>query len=199
MRGPQRFPDAFRAHRCLFVNVPGCESEAVYAALFGANSPGPVPLRWYEERFAPEFATSFKFAFVRDPLERAYVTWARWREARLFQAAESSASLDEEEDFDAFVEGLAPPDLQDRLDFRPQTDFLEDSQGRVRLDFIGHYESLMRDFQSMADFLCLPAVLPWSAPAYERTPRSSRYAVGPLARKRLRQLYQRDYEVLGYA
>lgn len=199
LRGPARLPEPFRANRCLFINVFGCEGDAVHAALFGHTNPGHVPLRWYEHKFPEHYAGAFKFAFVRDPVERAYVAWARLMEARLFQAAEACEDMDADEGFDGFVaHTLTPEVLRTYPEFAPQTDFLVDAQGVLRLDFIGYYETLMRDFGSLRDFLCIPAVLPWSAPAYERTPQRVRYAVGPAARKRLRQLYARDYELLGY-
>lgn len=199
-RGPRRLPEPFRTNRCLFINVFGCEGDAIHAALFGATNPGHVPLRWYERMFPEHYATSFKFAFVRDPVERAYVAWARLMEAELFRAAEAATDMDADEGFDRFVaRWMTPATILNHPEFAPQSDFLVDARGDLKLDFLGHYETLLRDFGSLRDFLCIPAVLPWSDTAYERTPQRVRYAVGALTRKRLRTLYAQDYELLGYA
>jgi hypothetical protein len=199
-RGPARLPEPFRANRCLFINVFGCEGDAIHTALFGTTNPGHVPLRWYERRFPEHYATSFRFAFVRDPVERAYVAWARLMEAQLFQAAEASRDMDADEGFDRFVaRWMTPSTIRNHPEFAPQSEFLIDAKGEMKLDFLGHYETLMRDFGSLRDFLCIPAVLPWSDTAHERTPQRVRYTVSALTRKRLRTLYARDYEWLGYA
>ncbi|WP_263261288.1 sulfotransferase family protein [Pseudomonas sp. RIT-PI-S] len=195
---PGRFPEPFRENRCLFINIPGCEGCTIHASLFGRWNPGHVPLRWYERQFPKEYAASFKFAFVRDPVDRVYVAWARWMEARLFVTAECGEGVDLEEGFDGFVDRwMHEEHIHDHADFAPQADFLTDKQNRLTLDFIGRYETLERDFGSLRDFLCIPATLPWSAPAYERTP-GARYAVSAWARRRIRQVYARDYELLGY-
>jgi hypothetical protein len=195
---PARLPQPFRVNRCLFINLPGCEGGAIHTALFGGWDPGHVPLSWYERRFPREYAASFTFTFVRDPVERVYVAWARWMEARLFVTAESGEDFDPGEGFEGFVSRwLREEHIHRHVDFAPQADFLTDARGALKLDFIGRYESLERDFGSLRDFLCIRATLPWSAPAYERAP-GARYAVSSWARKRIRQVYAQDYALLGF-
>lgn len=195
---PNRFPPAFRAKRCLFLNVPHCEGEVIHSALFGGWNPGHVPLRWYEQQFPQECAGSFTFTFVRDPVERVYVAWARWMESRLFVTAESGEDFDMDEGFEGFVSRwLREEHVRGHVDFAPQTDFLLNAQGALTLDFIGRFDRLERDFASLRDFLCVSAELPWSALAYER-PRGARYAVSTWARKRIRQVYAADYTLLGF-
>jgi hypothetical protein len=195
---PTRYPEPFRANRCLFVNIPGCEGDTIHAALFGGWPPGPVPLRWYERQFPKHYAASFKFTFVRDPVERVYVAWARWMEARVFVTAESGEGLDTDEGFDGFVSRwLREEHIHEHVDFAPQTDFLLDAQGALTLDFIGRFENLKRDFGSLRDFLCTGTSLPWSAPAYERPP-GSRFPVSAWARRRIRQVYAQDYALLDF-
>jgi hypothetical protein len=157
-------------------------------------------LYWYEQQFPEQFAASFKFTFVRDPLERAYSAYAFLRGNELDRRDKAAQKLvSHYRDFDDFVgRWLHPENIHKQLHFAPQTDFLTDSLGHLAPDFIGHQEHLERDFQFVCEQLGQSVVLPHVNASRQRLPMRARDFCSVRTRRLVRRVYQRDYEMLGY-
>ncbi|WP_223555227.1 sulfotransferase family 2 domain-containing protein [Pseudomonas sp. BF-R-01] len=194
------FPQPFTQRSCLFIHVPKCAGSSVCAALFDGWSPGHLPLYWYEQQFPEQFADSFKFAFVRDPLERAYSAYAFLRGNELSLRDRPAQKLvSHYRDFDDFVaRWLHPETIQRQLHFAAQTDFLTDSFGHLALDFIGYQEHLERDFQRVCEQVGDAVPLPHINSSQQRRATPARDFCSVRTRRLVRRVYQRDYEMLGY-
>ena len=194
------FPKAFQQHACLFIHVPKCAGSSVCEAMFDGWRPGHLPLYWYQEQFPQQFATAWKFAFVRDPLERAYSAFAFLRGNELSGRDQAAQQLVRQyRDFDDFVlRWLHPENIPRQLHFAAQTDFLTDSLGHLALDFIGYQEHLQRDFQLVCEQLGLDSQLPHVNSSRQRQPMPAREFCTTRTRRLVRRVYQRDYELLGY-
>ena len=194
------FPQAFQQRSCLFIHVPKCAGSSVCTALFDGWRPGHLPLYWYEEQFPEQFANAFKFAFVRDPLERAYSAYAFLHGNELSARDHMAQRLVRQyRDFDAFVaRWLHPETIARQLHFAAQTDFLTDSLGHLALDFIGYQEHLTRDFRLVCEHLGLTGELPHVNGSRERQSLPAREFCTVRTRRLVRRVYQRDYELLGY-
>jgi hypothetical protein len=195
-----RFPQAFSRQSCLFIHVPKCAGSSVCAALFDGWSPGHLPLYWYEQQFPREFSSSFKFAFVRDPLERAYSAYAFLRGNRLGNRDQAAQALvSHYRDFDDFVSRwLRPENTPRQMHFAAQSDFLTDSLGRLSMDFIGYQEHLERDFHLLCDHLGVTSQLPRLNVSQHRHAQPVRELCTVRTRRLVRRVYERDYEMLGY-
>lgn len=195
-----RYPQPFAQHSCLFVHVPKCAGSSVCKALFDGWRPGHLPLYWYEQQFPEQFDASFKFAFVRDPLERAYSAYAFLRGNELGRRDQPAQKLvSHYRDFDDFVaRWLHPETIRRQLHFTPQTDFLTSSLGHLALDFIGYQEHLARDFRLVCERLGHSAQLPRINTSQQRHPAPVRDFCSVRTRRLVRRAYQRDYEMLGY-
>ncbi|MHC8289316.1 sulfotransferase family 2 domain-containing protein [Pseudomonas sp. XS1P51] len=194
------FPKPFEQRSCLFIHVPKCAGSSICAAMFDNWRPGHLPLYWYEQQFPEQFAASFKFAFVRDPLERAYSAYAFLRGNALGRRDQEAQKLvSHYRDFDDFVgRWLHPETIQRQMHFAAQTDFLTDSLGHLALDFIGYQEHLAQDFQRVCEHLGHVAVLPHVNSSQQRRPLLARDFCSVRTRRLVRRVYQRDYEMLGY-
>lgn len=199
MSANTRYPDYFRKLGCLFIHVPKCAGSSLCAALFGSGRPGHLPLYWYEQQFPEEYANSFKFSFVRDPLERAYSAYAYLRGNPLAKRDMAAHRLvSQYRDFDDFVgRWLSAENLHKQLHFVPQSDFLCDSLGHLALDFIGRQEHLEEDFRMLRARLNLDVQLP-HLNASQTRPSSARDLCSTRTRRLVRRAYQRDYQLLGY-
>ncbi|VVP96742.1 hypothetical protein PS918_03764 [Pseudomonas fluorescens] len=200
MSASLRYPRHFTQRSCLFIHVPKCAGSSVCVALFDGWTPGHLPLYWYEQQFPEQFAHSFKFAFVRDPLERAYSAYAYLRGNTLSRRDQPAQQLVRHyRDFDDFVaRWLHPETIQRQLHFAAQTDFLTDSLGCLALDFIGYQEHLERDFKRVCEQLGHEALLPHVNISQQRHPVLARGFCSTRTRRLVRRVYQRDYEMLGY-
>ena len=132
--------------------------------MFDGWRPGHLPLYWYQEQFPQQFATAWKFAFVRDPLERAYSAFAFLRGNELSGRDQAAQQLVRQyRDFDDFVlRWLHPENIPRQLHFAAQTDFLTDSLGHLALDFIGYQEHLHATFSWSASSWVWPVSCPTS-------------------------------------
>ncbi|MCU0118136.1 sulfotransferase family protein [Pseudomonas sp. B2M1-30] len=194
------FPKAFERRACLFIHVPKCAGSSVCTAMFDGWRPGHLPLYWYEEQFPEQFAAVYKFAFVRDPLERAYSAYAFLRGNELSGRDHAAQQLVRNyRDFDEFVaRWLHAETIPRQLHFAAQTDFLTDSLGHLALDFIGYQEHLERDFGLVCEQLGLASQLPRINVSRQRRPMLAREFCTLRTRRLVRRVYQRDYELLGY-
>ncbi|WP_025110195.1 sulfotransferase family 2 domain-containing protein [Pseudomonas sp. H1h] len=194
------FPQAFQQRSCLFIHVPKCAGSSICTAMFDGWRPGHLPLYWYEAQFPAQFASAFKFAFVRDPLERAYSAYAFLRGNALSARDHPAQQLVRKyRDFDDFVaRWLHPETIARQLHFAPQTDFLVDSLGHLALDFVGYQEYLTRDFGLVCAQLGLDSQLPHVNSSRERQSMPVREFCCVRTRRLVRRVYQRDYELLGY-
>lgn len=200
MSANMTFPHAFQQHSCLFIHVPKCAGSSICTAMFDGWRPGHLPLYWYEEQFPEQFARAFKFAFVRDPLERAYSAYAFLRGNELSARDHAAQRMVRQyRDFDDFVSRwLRPETIARQLHFAAQTDFLTDSLGQLALDFVGYQEHLERDFALVCEHLGLDSQLPHANSSRERQALPAREFCSVRTRRLVRRVYQRDYEMLGY-
>jgi len=200
MSGILKFPEPFERRSCIFIHVPKCAGTSVCEALFDGWYPGHLPLYWYEAQFPQEFAGAFKFAFVRDPLERAYSAYAFLRGNELSRRDHAAQQLVRQyRDFDDFVaRWLHPETISRQLHFAAQTDFLTNSLGHLAMDFIGYQENLEHDFRLVCEQLGHTVRLPHSNSSSQRQPMPARDFCTVRTRRLVRRAYQRDYDLLGY-
>jgi len=195
------FPPPFAQRNCIFVHVPKCAGSSVCQALFGDWRPGHIPLYWYEQQFPEQYAHTFKLAFVRDPLERAYSAYAFLRvNAPLKRDGEAQDLVRRYRDFDDFVSRwLHPENLRRQMHFVPQTDFLTDSLGEIGVDFLGRHETLAQDYQRLATHLGVDLPLPHVNATRHRNAAPARSFCSDSTRRQVWRAYERDYDLLGYA
>ena len=192
-------PEAFKRHQCVFIHVPKCAGSSVCSALLDERWPGHLPYYWYQQQFPEHCERSFKFAFVRDPLERAYSAYTYLRNSKGTRDLHAQALVCSYRDFDHFVAGwLHPDNLRRQLHFAPQTDFLVDHMGQMAMDFLGRQESLEQDFQRLCERLGVSSSLPHLNASLGRRSEPVRDFCTLRTRRLVRRAYQRDYEVLGY-
>ncbi|ONH54517.1 Sulfotransferase family protein [Pseudomonas cedrina] len=200
LSGVIALPRAFERHQCVFIHVPKCAGSSVCAALLDGRWPGHLPYYWYQQQFPEHCARSFKFAFVRDPLERAYSAYTYLRSNNMgARDLHAQALVCSYRDFDHFVAGwLHSDNLRRQLHFAPQTDFLVDHMGAMAMDFLGRQESLAQDFARLCERLGVTSSLPHLNVSLGRRSEPVINFCTLRTRRLVRRAYQRDYEVLGY-
>jgi len=195
-----QFPEPFAARACLFVHVPKCAGSSICTALFDGWYPGHIPLYWYEQQFPRQFASSFKFAFVRDPLERAYSAFAYLKGNPPNDRDQlAHVMVNRYSDFNQFISHwLHADNLHKQIHFAPQSDFLVDSLGHFAMDFIGRQESIQADFQQLCQRFGVELELPRINPSHNRLGARALDFCSTRTRRLVRRAYERDYELLGY-
>jgi hypothetical protein len=195
------FENSQRRLGCLFIHVPKVAGTAILTAL-GKSRGGRCHLPWYVYRAADPlfFNRAWKFAFVRDPWDRAYSAWAYLRSGgNLRDDLRTASSLQQYHDFDAFVvKGLGNGAFRNHPLFLPQSEFILDIDGHPVTDFIGRYETLQQDFMLVAKKLRLRETLIHanSGPEPIKCYREKYTSTESIAL--IRAIYQQDITAFGY-
>jgi len=225
-------------YRCLFVHIPktaGMSVEQVFLDLMGLTWKTRASLllgRNEDPRLgqpklehlkageyvagghltAEQFESYFKFSFVRDPWDRI-VSEYKYR------------GYPVKVDFKTYLfKHLPAPGWTDSYcHIIPQYDFLHDEAGKLLVDFVGRYETLQADFETVCARLGVPPTrLPWVNRSLEKARPTSlrelrkqlRRALWSRERKHtfghyteyyddesrefVTRLYQKDVEAFGY-
>ncbi len=158
LRGRGVFSGYADSHRCIFIHIPKAAGTSVVRTLFGEGS---RHLRYtqYEQANPRKFREYFKFTFVRNPWSRLYSAYSflqkggmndmdrRWAKEHLAGFA----------DFDSFVKGwVTPENIRSWIHFYPQHYFICDDALNLKLDFVGHFETLNQDFTHVQQQLGMP-------------------------------------------
>jgi len=165
-RGVSIYKPLLRRHRVIFIHVPKTGGQSVAQALFGdPYYTGHPPLIAYERESPGNYRSFYKFTFVRNPYGRLlsaynYLTaYAPWSEDIEFRENTLSKYRDFE---DLIVNGLRQDEaIRNNLHFLPQAFHLKNSVGAIGVDFIGRYETLQEDFETVRQRVGFGDRLPW--------------------------------------
>lgn len=141
------------------------------------------------------FNELFKFAVVRNPWDLQVSSYHHIRRER-------PHLMTHIRDFDQFIRWKLDPErpYQYHVDtsIQSQLDYLIDLQGNVLVDFIGHYESLTEDFETILQRIGIQGLsLPHKRQAKDRDKDYRSYYSDELA-ELVADHFKRDIEALGY-
>ena len=174
-----------REHNVLFIHVPKTAGTSMERCFFLGGG-GHKTIRDF-----PEAQDAFRFAFVRNP-------WDRFISAYCCQT-----NVDDPNDlgaFDWFVRNRCSPNQYPVRGlywkhFIPQWHFLLDVYGRIGVDFVGHFESLEKDWRHVCRRVGVTAKLPHERKVDHR-PYKHYYT--PESWDIIGRLYRRDVKLFGY-
>ncbi len=199
LKGRARYQPCFDKHRALFIHVPKSAGRSIVRGLFDVRSVEHAPADWYQLLDPQKFDTYFKFTFVRNPWDRAVSAYTY-----LMQGGSAASEEDQQwsgfvggfESFDDFAcQWITPENVMRYALFTPQVEYLKDSFGRIDMDFIGRFETLAADFNTVAERLGVDASLP-----HINSSREQRYQdfYSDGSREAVASAYAEDINRLGY-
>jgi len=190
--------------RTIFIHVPKTAGSSITEAFF-KRKPRHIPLSRYYAADAGRYGAYFKFGFVREPHARLYSAYNyltrpgvlptspdfRW-------AAEHLARF---ESFEAFVLALEDPRFRriatSYVHFRPQHHWMRvPGVAANGLDFLGRFESLEADAETLRGRFAVHGALP-----HKRKAVTGAAASLPFSRKMtaiVADLYGEDFRLFGY-
>jgi len=193
-----RYSTAFDSKACIFVHIPKTAGISICKGLFSVDAIGHMPLYYYQTALGKEkYSRYFKFAFVRNPWDRVYSAYSYLRKGGLSTEDQVwKDTLSRYTDFNDFVtRWLDEDNILLSLHFMPQTHFIKNAQGVIDLDFLGRFETLAQDYETVRSRLGGTPIATHNATA---TNISYIEAYSQKAIDIVAQVYQRDIELLGY-
>lgn len=158
MRGRGIYSGYADRHRCIFIHIPKAAGTSVAKTLFDEGS---RHLRYtgYEQANARKFREYFKFTFVRNPWNRLYSAYTFLKKGGMNEMDRQWAEkyLAGFTDFDSFVKGwVNPENIRSWIHFYPQHYFICDDALNLKMNFVGRFENLQRDFAHIQQQLGMP-------------------------------------------
>lgn len=181
--------------RCIFFHIPKTAGLSLNVALFGNHGLGHIDVQTARALFGERrFDSFYKFCFVRNPWDRLVSAY------HYLHAGHPNSPIASEvagcSSFTEFVLELLPsPKVASEQHIRPQSAFVVSRDGSLAVDFVGRFERLAEDFETIAGRLGIDARL-------ERRNESShhdyrRYYTDE-TRDAVARFYERDIALFGY-
>lgn len=204
------------AYRFIYIHIPKCAGKSLTKAFRAGGVEleflGPA-LPAHKERYGiadlwlhhlpastlkravPDevWDTYFKFAFVRNPWDLlvSYYHYHKKEAAESEEFRQSWPRIAERfrrtSNFEEWV--------HTGIYVQPHLNFIADAEGRLMVDFVGRFETLRRDFQTVCERVGLRAQLPHEN-STEHAPYREYY--NETTRELVRRKFRRDIETFGY-
>ncbi len=184
--------------KIVFIHIPKAAGTAVRVAL-GEPETGRRHLPWwvYQQASPKKFEEFYKFAFVRNPIDRVLSGYNYLRSGGNQMGDISVAKyLSRYNSFHDFIKfELLTGSMIYHPIFCPQSWYLCDWQGEIKVDFLGKFETINKDFENIAQAIGLAN--------FDRLPvinKSLRKAdlVDDDSKRRIFDIYKHDFEMFGY-
>lgn len=157
------YPKNTDSIQAIFIHIPKTAGTSLYN-LIGYTGIGHVPYQWYESRDPDKFEKYFKFAFVRNP-------WDRLVSAFFYLKKGGSNAMDKHwafknlshyTDFEQFVQGwVNEKNIEDYFHFIPQHKFICDQSMSIKVDYVGRFENIDKDFDFISKKIGINDSLPY--------------------------------------
>lgn len=185
--------------RSVFVHVPKCGGKTVINDLYNLQAHegfGHAGIAFYQAILGPKrFEDFFKFAIVRDPLDRCRSGFYFLKSGG-FGTQDDLAVADTFKDhsFASFVlDGQLERMTDEHIIFKPQTNFITDVQGEIAVDRILRFQNFEAEFQQVLKDLGQPNTVSH----LNKTKGSKMTRPDEDVCQKLKVVYAKDYEKLG--
>lgn len=154
IKGRAHYQPCFDQYQCLFIHVPKSAGRSLVRGLFDVKSVEHAPAQWYQLLDADRFQRYFKFTFVRNPWDRAVSAYTYLCQGGSAASREDTQWAEFANSFDSFDDfvcrWMTPDNVMRNALFTPQLTFLKDRFGMPCMDFVGRFEQLQADFNTVA-------------------------------------------------
>ncbi len=154
LKGQAGYQACFDRTRTVFIHVPKAAGRSVVRGLYDQRSVEHANVQWYQDIDLQRYRDYFTFSFVRNPWDRlvsAYTYLCQGGADTNEEDSQWGDFLSTFDDFDDFVcQWLTPENAMRHLLFTPQHCYLSNAKGEIDIDFLGRFESLEADYQTVA-------------------------------------------------
>ena len=189
-------------HGVICILIPKTGGNSICKALFDSRGLGHDKAEQYKNHCQEKFEASFKFSFVRNPLDRLVSAFTYLKKGG-FGWNDREFALEYLSDintFQEFVKKMDQPEFAKAMlswtHFEPQFSYVCDKSGENILNYTGHYESLERDVRYISQKI---GARYKALPTLNKSKRNHYMEYyNPHSEKLIRKLYSKDFDLFGY-
>ncbi|WP_111495784.1 sulfotransferase family 2 domain-containing protein [Marinobacter bohaiensis] len=189
-----------KRHNCIFIHIPKVAGTSITEAL-GDRRAKRNHLPWYVYYTANRnfFENSYKFAFVRNPWDRAVSAYnylvAGGNKVGDLNVSEQISNFESFDDF--IINGIGEGSYRNHLLFIPQSEFVVNGEQELVVDFLGRFESLENDFRNVLGSLGLRRELS-NVNSSKRASDYKEYYKDERSIEVVREVYAQDVKMFSY-
>lgn len=198
----------------LFIHIPKTGGTSI-ANAFGLDSTrkGHVTIQEAQSMLETNvYKNYYKFCIVRNPIDRfiSLYNYARMEESFYHSVINPEKALDgKHQDYDILVSATLDEAVQYLIQgklvhsknswnlWQPQWKWILDSEEHIGVDFIGRYENIQNEFKKITNHLGYNEI---KLPHFNRskTQNKKNISISDTAINRLKEYYNRDFELFNY-
>ena len=204
-------------HKCIFVHIPKVAGKSIKKTYFGVPETGPNAAEFIATNSAPDFLeypyghksikeyrklsgqkNYFSFTFVRNPYDRLVSAFFYLDNggSNRFDSNFKAEYLDVYKgDFNAFVMGFSHR-FERHLHFKSQHKWIANFWGKIKVDYVGNFESLDEDMRPVLDKIGLEKLSLEHVNKSEHLAYRSYYS--DEARLKVSKIYRKDLKLFNY-
>ena len=187
----------------LFIHVPKAAGSSIQKAVFGLNSWTHHKYKDFEKELPEQTLKKvFKFSFTRNPYDRLFSAYQYLKNGgnNITDKYWAKKYLNSYPTFEKFVkEFITTKNVYKYVHFIPQHEFLIDRNGKIQMDFLGKFETIDDDFNT----ICKRLVIQNSLESLNITKRKkeiySLQAYNCEMKNIVYEVYKKDFILLDYS
>jgi len=185
--------------KTIFVHVPKAAGTSIENHLRQTDKDvvgGHTTALAYRRKYPEEFASYFKFAVVRDPVDRFVSAYSYLKQMKV-HAALNNQIVHDSESMDHFAQKVkeSPGILGNIVHLLPQHQFVCDQKGEILVDTVFRFENLEDAWPEICNRVGIPP-----APLAKLNPsrRAAKQEATDEVLSLVRSAYARDFEIFAY-
>lgn len=153
-------PQIYRHLKAIFVHIPKTAGTAIEQSLQASPSQivgGHTTALGYQQKYPEEFSSYYKFAVMREPVERFFSAWRYLRRMPILPAL-NNAPVHECATLGNWMDRLRyePTLLDNIIHFWPQWKFVCDESGHLMVDRLFRFERIETEWKEISKILRVP-------------------------------------------
>lgn len=191
----------YKKHSALFIHIPKAAGVSFHYGIYGGDSLGHVPLNNYIKKYGEEKVNRlFKFTIVRNPYDRLASAYNYLKQGgrKKKNDIEYQNFIVKFKNFEDFVlNGFNTNEYLKIEHLLPQVYWLKNTDGQIRMDYIGRFETLETDFKKIIKLLGKNSE-GYSLPFKNKSKNNQVQEFTPEMLQIVNGIYAEDFEMLGY-
>jgi hypothetical protein len=191
----------FDDYKCIFIHIPKCAGMAISKSLLG-KPVGHLSALDYRMIFGKrDFASYYKFTFVRSPFSRLVSAYEFMRNGGYGKSDNDIVAVVKKySTFNDFVlRHLTPYTAKKIRHFRPQHFFVCDSSDNIMVDFIGRFENIEQDYENIRSKIGTGESLQKINVTKSNRLSLHKYYEDTHVLNKVAEIYRKDFEIFRYS